>query len=74
MSYVKVHSWHSVRFVNRGGAVRTRCGLAVRVKRTIAGGQGLSPIVRPTSETLPLGEPSCEVCLRLTAHDAEPRP
>lgn len=56
LRYVKVRSWHVVTGVRADGTgVVTRCGLR-RPPET-------------TSATLPLDEPSCETCLRLTAHD-----
>jgi len=42
--------------VGRGGA--TRCGRWI-------------PVPSPSADDLPMGEKSCETCLRLTAWDAE---
>lgn len=60
MSYLKVRSWHQIASVTDSGW-HTRCGLNVTQSA-------------PASDRIPLGEPSCESCLRLTAHDAEPKP
>ena len=54
MKYVRIVSWHVVRIDrSRGGFIRTRCG------RYVPEGQ--------IEEQLPLGEKSCETCLRLAA-------
>jgi hypothetical protein len=56
VKYVRIVSWHVVRIDrSRGGFIRTRCG------RYVPEGQ--------IEEQLPLGEKSCETCLRLAATD-----
>lgn len=60
MSYLKVRSWHRIDRVDDRGW-HTRCGLLVTTEKV------------PASDTIPLDEKSCETCLRLAAHDAEPR-
>ena len=72
MMYAKVHSWHRIVLTFRSGMVKTRCGLNLVVEGTLSVPPLVPNIVRPTAEELPLGEPSCESCLRLTAHDEEP--
>jgi len=55
MKYVRIVSWHVV-WIDRslGKTILTRCG------RYVDG---------PIHEELPLGEKSCETCLRLAATD-----
>lgn len=53
-------SWHSLLTFTRAGSVLTRCG------RLIPGGPD-----HRLSDSLPLDERSCEVCLRLALHDGE---
>lgn len=60
MSYLKVRSWHSIVKVDEAGW-HTRCGRLVE------------EAAAPASDVIPLDEKSCETCLRLTVHDAEPR-
>ena len=56
MKYVQIVSWHVVWIDRSGGAfIRTRCG------RYVPDGT--------IQEELPLGEKSCETCLRLAATD-----
>jgi hypothetical protein len=71
MSYVKIRSWHAITFFDRGGAARTRCGRRVAVQGTITSGPGGPTEVRATADELPLGDKSCETCLRLRAKDVE---
>lgn len=63
MSYVHFlserSSWHSMLTFTRNGSVLTRCG------RLVPG-----PDQR-LSDSLPMGEKSCETCWRLLAHDGE---
>lgn len=70
--YVRMGSWHTLAMTFRSGAVKTRCGRTARVAGTIVTAPGIPSRVSPTSDALPLGERSCESCLRLTAHDQEP--
>jgi hypothetical protein len=65
--YVKMLSWHVVSLTYRSGAVKTRCGLQARVVGTISG----SGPVRETADSLPLGDKTCESCLRYTRHDQD---
>jgi hypothetical protein len=69
--WVKIASWHVATFTDRGGALRTRCGLRARVEGTITSGPSGPTRVSRTSLFLPLGEKSCENCARLTLHDEE---
>jgi len=55
-SYLKLESWHVLASVNDAGW-RTRCGRVITTEKTQA------------SDHLPLGERSCESCLRLIARD-----
>jgi hypothetical protein len=59
MKYVRIISWHVV-WIDRslGTSIRTRCGRFVPK--------------RPAEfiEELPLGDKSCETCLRLSISDA----
>jgi hypothetical protein len=71
MSWVLIRSWHAISFFDRGGAARTRCGRRVAVQGTITSGPGGPSEVRPTADELPLGEKSCETCLRLRADDLD---
>lgn len=54
--YVRIRSWHIVKFVGRAGTVYTRCGRA-------------AGIGSPETDDIPTTEPSCETCLRLAAND-----
>ena len=57
MRYVRIRSWHLIAL--RAPAIyTTRCGRMV-------------PTDAPTSDSLPLGERSCETCLRLARRDEE---
>jgi hypothetical protein len=56
MSYLKIGSWHVIALVDDAGW-HTRCGRLVMTEPAPATGQ------------LPLGEKSCETCLRLTVSD-----
>jgi hypothetical protein len=58
MSYVRIRSWHRVAPVSRGGLPKTRCGR-------------WADLAAPVSDELPIGEKSCETCLRLHARDEE---
>jgi len=58
MSYIRVRSWHVVAKVDAVGW-RTRCGLTITTEDA------------PVSDRLPLEDPSCESCARLTLHDAD---
>lgn len=68
MRYVRIRAWHVIwrdpsddaRVWNLliRGSYRTRCGRAVSKELD-------------TVESLPMGEKSCESCLRLTLHDEE---
>lgn len=69
MSYVRLTSWHRISMTYRSGMVKTRCG---RGPLGVIGAITSAGIVYPTSDSLPMGERSCETCLRLTTHDAEP--
>jgi hypothetical protein len=69
VTYVKLRSWHIEALTFRSGMIRTRCGLLARVAGTIGTGPGIPVNVSETAEALPLGERSCETCLRLTLHD-----
>lgn len=69
MRFVRIASWHVIAMTFRGGAVKTRCGRGpLTIDGTLAGG---GTKVHLTSETLPLGEPSCEICTRLVIHDQD---
>lgn len=59
--YVKIDSWHTIKLTTRGGGKQTLCG------RYIA-----SPSVAELSQRLPLGEKSCESCLRLSTSQSDP--
>lgn len=68
--WVRIRSWHRISHATPGtiDAVTTRCGRSAVVVGTLPGG----PFeVHATAEDLPLGDRSCESCLRLAAHDAE---
>jgi hypothetical protein len=69
MSYVLIRSWHLIVGTDRGGVVRTRCGRRVAVQGTITSGGVGELVLHPTAPELPLGDRSCETCLRLAAHD-----
>lgn len=73
VTYVKIASWHVEAMTYRSGMVKTRCGLLARVEGTLSklDTPGVPIRISPTSETLPLGEPSCETCTRLVLHDQE---
>lgn len=58
VSYLRIVSWHSIARVDAAGW-HTRCGRVVTTEDA------------PASDTLPLGEPTCETCLRLTIHDKD---
>lgn len=58
MSYLKIVSWHSLARVTAEGWY-TRCGRVVTIEDA------------PARDTLPLDEPTCETCLRLTIHDRD---
>jgi hypothetical protein len=58
MSYLKIGSWHVIARVDDRGWW-TRCGRVVTNEPT------------PASDQLPLGEKSCETCLRLSTHDED---
>jgi len=58
MSYLKVRSWHRIAKVDDAGW-HTRCGITVTTESV------------PASDTLPLGEKSCETCLRLEVVDTD---
>lgn len=59
MSFVKIPrgSWHSILTFTRNGSVLTRCG------RLVPGPN------HTLDDEMPLGQRSCESCLRLEAHD-----
>ncbi len=61
--YVRIRAWHVVTTfaADVSGQAKTRCG---RIAQTTGDGSR-------TASALPLGEPSCETCLRLARHDAE---
>jgi hypothetical protein len=59
--YVRIRSWHVVLMPTRAfDTYRTRCGRTVTTK--------------DARDSLPLGDPSCETCIRLTLHDEDPVP
>lgn len=57
--WFKLLSWHAYRYTSRSGRYIARCGRWTNSRE---------PELR---NVLPLGEHSCETCLRLLAHDAE---
>ena len=67
MTYVRLKSWHVVGQTLALGVVVTRCGRSARVLGHLPPGGEVSP----TADHLPLGDRSCETCLRLTAHDED---
>lgn len=60
MSWMKIVSWHRIAKVTAAGW-HTRCGRLITTQDAAV------------SDSLPLSEPSCETCARLTLHDEEPR-
>jgi hypothetical protein len=58
MSYLKIGSWHTIARVDDAGWW-TRCGRLVTTQKV------------PASDHLPLGEKSCETCLRLSRADED---
>lgn len=58
MTYIRIRAWHIIAGPTRGipGRYELRCG------RTAEG---------TIIDSLPLGERSCETCLRLARHDEE---
>jgi hypothetical protein len=67
MTYVLIRSWHRIVGWSRAGYAITRCGRTVAIKGSI----GSLSEIHVTAEHLRLDDPSCETCLRLTAHDQE---
>jgi hypothetical protein len=65
--YAKLYSWHQLEIeapAATGGDTSSALVALTRCGREVPGDA-------PTSPTLPLGEPSCETCLRLVRHDEE---
>jgi hypothetical protein len=58
LGWARLRSWHSIRTYTRVGSILTRCGRLIGPDHQIV-------------DVLPLGERSCESCLRLVAHDGE---
>lgn len=58
--YVRIDSWHIIKLTTRGGGKQTLCGRYLP-----------SPSVADLSRRLPLGEKSCESCLRLSTNQGD---
>jgi hypothetical protein len=74
MKYVLGRSWHSILTTTRTGAVLTRCGRRYAVEGTLSGpldAEGTPQEVHATSDTLPMGDKSCELCLRMAIRNGE---
>lgn len=71
MTYVLIRSWHIVEQTSRSGVVKTRCGRSVVPTATTEGRDGAPVRAYPLSDELPLGDKSCETCLRLSRYRSD---
>lgn len=73
-NWVLIRSWHRITVVI-GHMAHTRCGRWVPIVGHLSTEGGEGPMVameiHATASHLPLGEQSCETCLRLIQHDEE---
>ena len=58
MRWVKIRSWHGIRFTTRGGGHKTLCG-----RYPVKGS--------PEVQDLPSDEKSCESCLKIITRQME---
>lgn len=71
MRWVRIVSWHRIAATYRDGDVGTRCGRMVREVVELTGATEEVIEGHVTADFLPLGEKSCESCLRLMAKDGD---